>query len=257
MKDVRRGSMPSQFRAGPVIEAADACDRRTLAAYGMTVGQRLAVLALNMLSPVHVVAVALLLVLPWATPLWRALGALGVLYLMPAVVARCILLVAPFRSTTTRIGSPEFIRWWALLNLQVLFCRFPALEEALRVVPNLYTLWLRLWGSKIGSLVYWAPGTLILDRSFLDIGGDVLFGAGVRLNPHVMARNERGELELLLAPVRIGRGAVVGGYSLLTAGTEILPGEITPAFLISPPFSRWQGGKRVRDRAEAPARTPS
>jgi hypothetical protein len=230
-----------------------ASDRRTLAAYGMTVGQRLAVMALNMLSPLHVAAVALALLVPWAALPWRVAAALGALYLAPALVARVLLAAAPFTGTTIRIGSPEFLRWWALLNLQVLFCRFPALDEALRVLPNLYTLWLRLWGSRVGSLVYWAPGTLVLDRSFLDIGDDVLFGAGVRLNPHVMARNAQGELELLLAPVRIGRGCVVGGYSLLTAGTEILPGEVTPAFLISPPFSRWQGGKRLRGRPDAPA----
>jgi hypothetical protein len=249
--------MPTPTGVGPAVADAVAGDRGAFAAHGMGVGWRLAILGLNVIPALHVAAISLLLVLPWSTPLWRGLAALAALYLAPAALARLILVVAPFRSTTIRIDSPELLRWWALFNLQALFCRFPALEEALRVVPNLYSLWLRLWGAKIGSLVYWAPGTLILDRSFLDIGADVMLGAGVRLNPHVLSRNERGELELLLAPVRIGRGAVVGGYSLLTSGTEILPGEVTPAFLISPPFSRWQGGKRVRDRAAAPARPPT
>jgi hypothetical protein len=34
---------------------------------------------------------------------------------------------------------------------------------------------------------------------------------------------------------------------MLTAGTEIADDEATRAFLISPPFSRWKDGKRLRD----------
>ncbi|NQW99044.1 hypothetical protein HQ447_00190 [bacterium] len=37
--------------------------------------------------------------------------------------------------------------------------------------------------------------------------------------------------------------AIIGGDSLLTAGTEIAADEATRAFLISPPFSRWKGSR--------------
>jgi hypothetical protein len=47
--------------------------------------------------------------------------------------------------------------------------------------------------------------------------------------------------------VKIGDDAMIGGYSLLTAGTEIAAGEATRAFLISPPFSKWKNGKRSRN----------
>jgi hypothetical protein len=63
----------------------------------------------------------------------------------------------------------------------------------------------------------------------------------------VLVRNANGELELILAPVKIGARAIVGGYSLLTAGTEIMPGECLQALLVSPPFTRWKDGRRVRD----------
>ena len=131
-----------------------------------------------------------------------------------------------------------------MANLQMLFCRLPMLEELLRLVPGLYSLWLRLWGARVGRLTYWGAGLRILDRSFLQIGDDVIFGAAVRLNPHVLARNERGETELLLARIVVGERTMVGGYSLLTAGTEIAPDESTRAFLVSPPFSRWRNGRR-------------
>jgi hypothetical protein len=196
----------------------------------------------------HVLCVLLILLYPWARPAWRILGAAAALYLAPPLAARMLLAAAPFRKSVIAMGTRDFFTWWALLAFQVIFCRFPALEEALRVVPALYSFWLRLWGSRIGRLVYWSPGTQVLDRSFLDIGDDVIFGAGVRLNPHVLARNASGELELVLAPVKIGARAIVGGYSLLTAGTEILPGECLQALLVSPPFTRWKDGKRIRDR---------
>ncbi|HUJ71965.1 MAG TPA: hypothetical protein VLZ30_06955 [Verrucomicrobiae bacterium] len=94
-------------------------------------------------------------------------------------------------------------------------------------------------------MTYWAAGLRVLDRSFLHIGDDVVFGAAVRLNPHVLARNAEGKLELILATVRIGDRAVIGGYSLLTAGSEVAADECTRALLLSPPFSRWQDGRRV------------
>jgi acetyltransferase-like isoleucine patch superfamily enzyme len=109
-----------------------------------------------------------------------------------------------------------------------------------------YSNWLRLWGSRIGRLTYWSPGMVVLDREYLDLGDDVVFGAGVRLNGHVILRNKERRLELAVAPIKIGSGAAVGGYSLLTAGTEIPPGESTRAYLLSPPFTVWRDGKRVR-----------
>ena len=132
------------------------------------------------------------------------------------------------------------------MQLQVVFCRLTFLEELLRMVPSLYSAWLRLWGAKIGRLTYWAAGTMILDRSFLRVGDDVIFGAGVRINAHVLQKQDDGGLELLLGTIKIGDRASVGGYSLLTSGCEIAAGEATHAFLILPPFSRWEHGKRAK-----------
>jgi hypothetical protein len=198
-------------------------------------GVQLAMLALNLVPFIHAALTfaCFLTPYPWLAPV--------VLYIVPLIPGR--LLRESLRASPAEIsvGSSEFIRWWACFQCQVLFMRFPALEEVLRLVPGLYSLWLRMWGSQIGKLTYWAPQTIILDRGFLEIGDQVVFGAGVRLNPHVMNRY------LCLAPVKIGDSAVIGGYSLLTAGTEIAAGEVTRAFLISPPFSFWKDGKRTRN----------
>lgn len=209
---------------------------------------RLAMLLLNALPLLHAAAClgCLALPLPWVA---RGGTVFAVLYLLPLIPGRWLRESLRGRPAALAIGSPDFLRWWACFQCQVLFLRFPVLEEILRLVPGLYSLWLRGWGSRIGRLTYWAPRTTVLDRGFLDLGDRVVFGAGVRLNPHVMERDPQAAAEavLLLAPVVIGADALIGGYSLLTAGTEIAAGEATRAFLICPPFSRWKDGKRLRD----------
>ena len=90
------------------------------------------------------------------------------------------MIVSPIRRTRIAAGTREFFTWWLLLNLQVVFCRFSFLEELLRMVPGLYSAWLRLWGSRIGRLTYWAAGTAVLERQFLERQGTVSLAATMR-----------------------------------------------------------------------------
>ena len=208
-------------------------------------GQSIALLLCSYIPILHIIIILGALFVPWAGLGWRIGSAAALLYLLPPVVARCILKVWPIREGSIQMPSRDYFVWWILLNLQVVFCRLPFLEELMRFVPGAYGVWLRLWGSKIGRFSYWAAGLQILDRSFLDIGDGVVFGAGVRLNPHVIAKNASGEMELLLATVHLGKRAVIGGYALLTAGTRVADDESTRACQLSPPFSHWQGGRRT------------
>lgn len=198
-------------------------------------GVQFAMLLLNLVPLLHAACTlaCFLTPYPWLAPV--------VLYLLPLIPGRILRESLRSSPQSIDVGSPAFLRWWACFQCQVLFMRFPVLEEVLRLIPGVYSLWLRCWGSRIGKLTYWAPQTIILDRGFMEIGDHVVFGAGVRINPHVM------ESGLKLAPIRIGDGAMIGGYSLLTAGTEIAAGERTRAFLISPPFSKWKNGRRTRE----------
>ena len=212
----------------------------------LTPGGRVLLLLLNLLPLAHVIFLIGLATVPFAGWPGRLAAVLAGLYLLPPLATRATFATLGVREGSIPFGSRDFFVWWLSMQWQVVFCRFPALEEILRLVPGLYSNWLRLWGARIGRLTYWAPGTLILDRPFLSIGDDVVFGAGVRLNGHVIVRDDSGEADLLLATISIGERAQIGGYSLLTAGTTITPDETTRAFLLSPPFSTWRGGKRVR-----------
>jgi hypothetical protein len=181
-------------------------------------------------------------------PVWARVSAvLGVLFILPPLLRRLVHALAPLPAGKISIESGGFLSWWATAQFQIIFNRLPMIEELLRMIPGVYSSWLRLWGSRIGRLTYWAPGMVVLDREYLDLGDDVVFGAGVRLNGHVILRNRQGNLELAVAPIKIGSGAAIGGYSLLTAGTEIAPGESTRAHLLSPPFTVWREGKRYKD----------
>ncbi|MGH7954300.1 MAG: hypothetical protein ACREFE_20585, partial [Limisphaerales bacterium] len=198
------------------------------------------------LPAVHIISLVCILLIPFANWQTRIGVALVILYLLPPLIARLILFAAPISQGCIPVGSKAFFSWWTSFQLQIIFCRLPFLEEILRLIPGLYSIWLRLWGSHIGRFTYWSPGTAITDRSFLRIGNDVVFGAGVRLNAHVLTKNKDGKMELLLANLKIGDRAVIGGYSLLTTGTEIPSDETTRARLLSPPFSVWKDGKRIK-----------
>jgi hypothetical protein len=206
---------------------------------------RIWMLLLNFVPLAHLstlVVIALANIPVWA----RIAGVLAVLLILPPLFARLVHALAPLPPRKVSIESGGFLSWWATAQFQILFNRLPMIEELLRMIPGVYSNWLRLWGSRIGRLTYWAPGIVVLDREYLDLGDDVVFGAGVRLNGHVILRNPQGRLELAVAPIKIGSGVSVGGYSLLTAGTEIAAGESTRAHLLSPPFTVWRDGKRFR-----------
>lgn len=165
------------------------------------------------------------------------------LYVFPPLLCRLILLLCPLTGGTYPSGSREFVSWWATAQTQMIFSRLPMLEELLRMVPGLYSMWLRSWGARIGRLTFWSPGVRILDRSFLKIGNDVVTGAGVRINAHVIECID-GETKLHLADIVVGDGCNIGGYSLLTAGCRVDEGEALHAFALLPPFSSWSKGKR-------------
>lgn len=172
--------------------------------------------------------------------LFKICFALGIIYILPILVVRMILHLHPLKKTKFEIFSKDYFVWWSVFCWQIIFLRFQFLEEILRSIPSFYSFWLRCWGAKIGKLVYWTPGTIILDRPFLNIGDHVVFGAGVRINPHV----QEGET-MILAPVTVEENVVVGGYSLLTSGTVLKKNQTTKAFLISPPFNVWKDNKRI------------
>jgi hypothetical protein len=160
------------------------------------------------------------------------------LYLLPPMMYRLASIVFAVEPGRHRVSSSAFLRWWLSAQWQVIFNRLPMLDELLRLVPGLYSMWLRLWGAKVGSLVYWSPGLAVLDRPFVNIGSRVVFGAGVRVNPHIIVSGNEREAELWIAPITLGDDSLIGGYSLLTSGVTVPPGQSIAAGKYVRPFAK-------------------
>jgi len=171
-----------------------------------------------------------------------------VLFLIPPVAVRLATLWTPLATGMVQPSSAAFLHWWFTAQWQVVFARLPALEELMRMVPGAYSVWLRLWGARVGGLVYWSPGVVILDRSLVRIGSRVIIGTGAHLNPHAIAPAGRGEMKLYLAPITIDDDALIGASSHLLPGCEVAAGEVTPPFRTIHAFSRFTGGRRRRQR---------
>lgn len=205
----------------------------------MTKGEVLVALLCNYFTLFHLVTLLCALVfLPgWG---WRTGAFLGLLYFLPLVCTRIVLLLHPLRPGKIPIGTRAYYVWWFVFCAQNLYARFPQLEEALRCLPGVYSLWLRLWGAKIGRLTYWSAGTIVLDRPFLTVGDNCGFGVGVRMSAHIHADDE-----LWLEPPVIEDRVMVGAYSILGPGSVLKADQSTRACLVSPPYSVWKGGGRI------------
>ena len=141
--------------------------------------------------------------------------------------------------------------WWITLQAQMIFNRLPWLEELLRLVPGLCSLWMRLWGARIGRLTFWGPGARIVDRPFVQIGNDVILGGGCQMGSHLLVKTADGGMNLTVAKVQIGDAAVVGTYALIGPGVQIEANADVRACAIVPPFNHWRGEKRIKPESHA------
>jgi hypothetical protein len=148
---------------------------------------------------------------------------LAVLYVLPLIAFRLHQLVAPLKAGGARLDGKTYVPWWGGHQIQLIYIAVPQLEALLRMVPGLYSLWLRAWGSKIGRRVHWTPQVEVTDRSLLDVGDGVIFGHRAVLFGHVI-RHGKQHLLLYVRPVTIGDGVFVGAGSAIGPGAVIRPG---------------------------------
>lgn len=235
--------MPDVLSAERQIDAGAMREPR---AFDVPAPFRLGMVILGFIPIVHLAAslIPLALALAGSASFRVAWLSLLVLFLAPPLIVRLATAWKPLSTGLVEPGSTAFLYWWFTAQWQVVFTRLPALEEMMRIVPGLYSLWLRLWGARVGALVYWSPGVVILDRGLVRIGSRVIVGTAARLNPHALAPVAPGKMKLYLAPVTIGDDALIGASSQLLPGCVIAAGEVTPPFRTIHAFSRFSGGRR-------------
>jgi hypothetical protein len=82
--------------------------------------------------------------------LGAALGSawgLGTIYLLPVVCYRLHNALWPVESGGSYLIGKSYSPWWGGHQLQLIYLAAPWLEGLLRLVPGVYSAWLRLWGS--------------------------------------------------------------------------------------------------------------
>jgi acetyltransferase-like isoleucine patch superfamily enzyme len=155
--------------------------------------------------------------------LWSAILLLFVVYFVPPIAQRWMLRWAKLKDGVSEIDGRKFSAWLATHHIQAFYDALPYLESLLRVLPGFYSMWLRLWGSRVGYGVDWPVRMDVLDRSLMDIGNRVVFAREVELCAHVRKKTDGGRTRVLVRGVRIGSHAFIG------AGTRIGPGASIPS----------------------------
>ncbi len=149
------------------------------------------------------------------------------LYLFPLLVFRVHNYFFPLGEGMSDLSAKSYSSWWGGHQIQTLFLTFPCLEGALRLVPGVYSFWLRCWGSQIGRRIYWTPRVEIVDRSLLVIGDDVIFGHLCALCSHAVVP-KNGRVRLVVRKITIGNCALIGAESRIGAGANVPGNEVVP-----------------------------
>ncbi|MEH2170027.1 MAG: DapH/DapD/GlmU-related protein [Nostoc sp.] len=150
------------------------------------------------------------------------------IYGLPVLVYRLHEWVYPVREGISYLQGKEYNPWWGSHQIQVIYIAIPALEALLRLIPGVFSCWLRLWGAKVGRDVYWTPGLEIADRSLLEIGDRVVIGHRVGIYSHII-KPRKQNLMLYVKKVKIGSNVFVGAGSNLAPGVVIGDGSYLPA----------------------------
>ena len=160
-------------------------------------------------------------------PLW--FGAIfAATYVFPLLAFRLHELICPLEEGTHSMVQ-GYSPWYGTHMLQTMFIAFPRLETALRLIPGLFPIWLRLWGSKVGRNVYFTPHFELADRSLLDIGNNCVFGYNVKVASHVISPSRELGLKIYIRKVIIEDGGFVGATSRLAPGVIVKAGALVKA----------------------------
>lgn len=169
---------------------------------------------------------------------WLLIG-LFWLYLVPPLLGRLVLALfgRPHGSFTQ--DQRGYRVWWVLTQLQTPFNRLPFLEELLRFVPGLYSLWIALWGGRLSPFAYIAPGVVIADRYLVRVERRAVLGFRSTLVGHMAVRNEAGRWLVVIAAPTVQESAIVGGDAGLGPGATLLRGALLPSGRRIGPFDQW------------------
>ncbi|MBD2046414.1 acyl transferase [Coleofasciculus sp. FACHB-64] len=149
------------------------------------------------------------------------------LYGFPLLVYRLHERFYPVKEGISYLGSKEYSPWWGSHQIQLIYIAFPALETLIRLIPGAFSLWLRLWGAKVGKGVYWTPQLEIADRGLIEVGNRAVFGHGVGIYSHII-KPRKQDLMLYVKKVKIGSNVFLGAWNHIGPGVVVEEGTYVP-----------------------------
>lgn len=130
-------------------------------------------------------------------------------------------------------GSTSIVKgysaWYGTHMIQNMHITFPAFERLLRLFPGVFSIWLRLWGSKVGKAVHWTTQLEIADRSLVEVGDNSVFGYNVKLSSHVIKPSREHGMVVYVKRIVIGKNALVGAVTQMAPGSSVEDGALVPA----------------------------
>ncbi|HEY9749754.1 MAG TPA: acyl transferase [Allocoleopsis sp.] len=178
---------------------------------------------------VMLLAGSLFLLICISPSIWAVLLLLFSVYGLPLLIYRIHARFYPVLEGISYLQGEEYSPWWGSHQIQAIYIAFPALETLLRLIPGAFSFWLRLWGSKVGTGVYWTPHLEIADRGLLEIGDRVVFGHQVGLYPHII-KPRKQDLMLYVKKIKIGDGVFLGAWNHIGPGVAVQAGTYIPVF---------------------------
>lgn len=162
-----------------------------------------------------------------------------------ALFAFCLMPVSAASTWLTGARTPDAsemplaeMRWpmmrWARYMVSIHIVR--VFSGTLYRSSPVWTWYMRLNGARIGRGVY-VNSLYLSDHNLIDIGDHVVIGADVHLSAHTV---ERGSL--IIAPVRVGRGVMIGVSTVVDIGVEFGDGCQVAALSFVPKHSRLEPG---------------
>lgn len=171
---------------------------------------------------VHFLGFSYFLYLTFAVSPVFIIAALFWIYLLPLLLNCIHNFFYPLIEESVSLQSKDYSAWWGNHQLQYLFIVVPQFEQILHLVPGLYSVWLRAWGSKIGKRVFWTPRVEILDRGLVEIGDGVVIGHLTAMSSHMVADID-GKPHLITKKIIIGERSFIGADSQFGPGAIIQP----------------------------------
>ena len=159
----------------------------------------------------------------------KFIAAFLTLYLLPLATWRVIHFFYPLKEGTSYIAGEIFSPWLSSYRIQEIYIKFPFLEKIIMLVPFLFNAWLRLWGSKIGRRVLFAPNTTIIDRAGLIIDDNVYIGDQCYFSCHFVLEKDQKFL-CTYKKIRIGGHSFIGAFSRFAPGAKVKEGSRVRAF---------------------------